>query len=195
MWWVSTRVLKRIFFLSFLPPRLTILRSLSVQVKENFFLNPNLYDHNPDNKTHWPNCGRMRILHAISDPCIQVCWTYQSPASEESEPTKYSDSLGWQTWKEVRRRFLLISGTEGWSVVTKCKVKTKLCFLLKFFMKKQNLHWGCFANISKIWHLKMHPLGWLSVFGLTKFLLLRGKHKGIFVTSTIELQQKVLVLI
>lgn len=52
-----------------------------------------------------------------------------------------------------------------------------------FCQDKQNVAW------------KMHPTGQLSVFGITRFLLLTGKHDGVFVTSTIELQQEVLGLI
>lgn len=52
-----------------------------------------------------------------------------------------------------------------------------------FCQDKQNVAW------------KMHPTGQLSVFGITRFLLLIGKHDGVFVTSTIELQQEVLGLI
>lgn len=36
---------------------------------------------------------------------------------------------------------------------------------------------------------KMHPVGQLSVFGITRFLLLRVKHKGVFIISAMELQQ------
>lgn len=188
-------MLERIFFLAVFPPHLTILRCLSVHVKENYLLYPSLYDHVPDNKTHCPDHERMRVFHAICSPCVQVCWIYQYPDSEESKPTKYADSFGWQRWKEIWSRSLLISGTKGCSVVCKCKIPMKLCFLLKFFMKKENLHWGCFANSSKTWHLKVHPLSWLSVFDSESFCCWRESIRVFFVTSTIKLQQKVLSLI
>lgn len=42
---------------------------------------------------------------------------------------------------------------------------------------------------------KMNPVGQISVFGITRFLLLREKLKGVFVTSIAELQQEVFGLI